>query len=617
MWQYTPYTIPLALTALMAASGAALAWRQREGPTELWSAIVQLSIVLWSVVHLLTVSSTAREHKLLWLSLVFPTIALLVVSVLCFTLHFTGRGHWLTRPRVAALLAFPAVIAVVSLAGGVRGLFLVDPSVDASGPFALLVYEWGPGFYAFLAVVYAIVAVYIWLLVRKLLRSRNVYRSVSFAIVVPIVVMTGGTILSATQRSPVPHFLQFPLLYLLFGLLAIPATASTRVARALPVDRLFAAVGSRVGSVVPLARDFIVEEVDSGILVLDADGRIVDVNSVAKKMLGDERPVGKHVTDIVQRDRVLEWDALGDALEGECELDDLRDEVWVATDQGDRCYEVAVSTLTDDGSSVGHVVLLHDVTERKRREETLREREAELERQKVDLETRTKQLEHQNERLDRFAGIVSHDLRNPLNVAQGYLGTVSVDDDAETVEVDAETIEALQESHDRMQDIIDDALTMARQGKAITDPQRVELSATAADAWSNVETATAELAIRGDATIRADRDRLLTLFENLFRNSIEHAHDPADPVTVTVGTLPNGFYVEDDGPGIPDERRDEVLEHGVTTSDDGTGFGLTIVGDVASAHGWELELADGDDGGLRVVLTDVSVLRSHESNAAD
>ena len=72
-----------------------------------------------------------------------------------------------------------------------------------------------------------------------------------------------------------------------------------------------------------------------------------------------------------------------------------------------------------------------------------------------------------------------------------------------------------------------------------------------------------------------------------------------ESVTVTVGTLPNGFYVEDDGPGIPEEKRDKVLKEGIPTREEGTGLGLSIVQSIAEAHTWDLALTEGSEGGAR------------------
>jgi signal transduction histidine kinase len=105
-------------------------------------------------------------------------------------------------------------------------------------------------------------------------------------------------------------------------------------------------------------------------------------------------------------------------------------------------------------------------------------------------------------------------------------------------------------------------------------------------------------------TIEADDDRLQQLLENLLSNAIEHGGPGA---TVTVGRLDDGFYVEDDGPGIPWDDRGEVFTAGYTTAEEGTGLGLRIVKQVADAHVWDISVTDGSAGGARFEITGVGV----------
>ncbi|MDY7081065.1 MAG: HAMP domain-containing sensor histidine kinase, partial [Halobacteria archaeon] len=117
------------------------------------------------------------------------------------------------------------------------------------------------------------------------------------------------------------------------------------------------------------------------------------------------------------------------------------------------------------------------------------------------------------------------------------------------------------------------------------------------EAWENVDTRDSELQIESDGIVMdGDSGRLLNLFENLFRNSVEHN---ASTVEVRVGATDGGFYVEDTGEGIAPDDRDDVLEHGYTTSQEGTGLGLSIVNDIVEGHGWSLEIGESDEGGVR------------------
>ncbi|WP_147464913.1 PAS domain-containing protein [Halococcus sp. IIIV-5B] len=211
--------------------------------------------------------------------------------------------------------------------------------------------------------------------------------------------------------------------------------------------------------------------------------------------------------------------------------------------------------------------------------------ESALEHHKHDTE-----LEQQNERLQEFAGVLSHDLRNPLTVANGFLELAR-----ETGE--DEYFHRIGTAHDRIAAIIEDVLTLARHGETIGEVHPNALEAVAIEAWENVETDDAELVMSGDlGEINADSSRLKQLFENLYRNAIEHA---GEDITVRVGRFPAGFYVEDDGSGIQETDRDSIFDSAYTTSDEGTGLGLSIVETIATAHGWEISVGEGIDGGAR------------------
>jgi len=215
-----------------------------------------------------------------------------------------------------------------------------------------------------------------------------------------------------------------------------------------------------------------------------------------------------------------------------------------------------------------------DVTERKRRAEELR---------------------RQNERLDAFASIVSHDLRGPLTVAKGNVYLARDEDDPSY-------LESAEDALDRMERIIDDLLRLARSDEEGVDPEPTDPAAIVTEAWAAIDPADGAVENEIDAEILADTGQFRELVENLLRNALDHG---GDDVTVTVGELTDGddgetgFYVADDGPGIPEDKREAVFDPGFTTDDDGTGFGLVVVDEIARAHGWELSAVESADGGAR------------------
>ncbi|MCS4193948.1 PAS domain S-box-containing protein [Salinibacter ruber] len=246
---------------------------------------------------------------------------------------------------------------------------------------------------------------------------------------------------------------------------------------------------------------------------------------------------------------------------------------------GPRIWQTKLAPVVVDGTVTRIVGIARDVTAQVHREEKLRRK---------------------NERLDEFAGIVAHDLRNPLNVAQ-MRTTLSVEDP------DYEELHRrkVHEALDRMEDIISDTLVLARRGNEAESLEPVSVTDIAEQCWDMVETNAASLIVDDACTIEGDPDRLRHVFENLFRNAVEHSEGD---VTVRVGRADDAvLYVEDDGPGVPPARRETAFEPGETSREQGTGFGLSIVKRIAEAHGWDVRLTESPDGGARFEFTGVEI----------
>jgi signal transduction histidine kinase len=209
----------------------------------------------------------------------------------------------------------------------------------------------------------------------------------------------------------------------------------------------------------------------------------------------------------------------------------------------------------------------------------------------IERHTQEQKLRQEKERFEKFANVVSHDLRNPLTVAKGHVETIDHDD-----------LDPVERNLDRMEEIIEDVLTLARTGQESTELTTVHLQSVAQQSWQQVPTEQASMSVADNIDFRADPQRCEQLFENLFRNSIEHA---GESVSVRVASTDDGFLVEDDGSGISASERDDVFEPGYTTDRDGTGFGLNIVKAIAEAHGWHVDITDGSMGGARFTISNV------------
>jgi PAS domain S-box-containing protein len=783
LYRVTAITIALFVTALVAVGFAVLSWRRRDdepGATAL--TVYLLSIAGGAATYGLDIAAVTLPTKLFWAEVSLVFMGAVGASWAYFALAYTGRSDWTTR-RVAATLALePFGLVVLFAVFGRDPLVYTLPDSGGVGSMSAVGAEAGPVVIAHFLYIIVVSLVATILFVDLYVRARSLYRTQALAVLVGAVSPWAGVAVRAIGIAGEVDVTLF-------------VWAFAGVVMALALNRF------RVLDPVPAAHSTVVEEMGDGILVLDRDDVVGDVNPTARDLLSiDADVVGQRAESVLD-----DWDRLADAPP------DAWTETAVQDGDETRYLELQVSPFFDHhGRRVGRLVVLRDVTDRKRREQTLarfktvfesvqdrvfvldeadrfvlandrlaalldyersdllgrsfatvladgtagdvldvtddavevtvrtqtgedipcelllapvafdgergtvgvlrdiRERkrverslqetterfetlvaaspiaivaadtdgvvevwnpaaeelfgydaaeavgefmpiipeenrdaifeqherilagerltglETELERADgtlvetsvsiapthgpsgevtgsvaviadiSDRKERERKLERQNERLDEFASIVSHDLRNPLQVATGHLELL-----AEST--DDPSVEHVETALERMVTLIDDLLTLAREGRDVSDPEPVDLEAVATRSWGTVATDVASLeVIDVPETVQGDESRLQELFENLFRNCVEHGASPDHSVTVRLGSLDGGgFFVADDGPGIPEDERETVFESGYTTAEDGTGFGLAIVERIANAHGWDVAVTESENGGAR------------------
>ena len=328
--------------------------------------------------------------------------------------------------------------------------------------------------------------------------------------------------------------------------------------------------------------------------VLDADGTIRYESPSIERVYGFEQAelVGDQVATYFHpedRDRVLA--AFERVVASDAETVEA---VEYRHERADGSYTWVESVTSGNRTPAGHyVVNTRDVSARRERE---------------------RRLEAANERLEAFVGVLSHDLRNPLNVAQAHLALA-----AESV--DSEHHAPIGAAHERIEALVRDLLARARGEVKGSPTEPVDLACVVEDCWALVPTADATLENDVDGRVLADRSRLRQLVENLVRNAVEHGttggrresedaveraggRDGTD-VTVTVGGLDTGFYVADDGVGIPETDREQVSDAGHSAVGDRVGLGLGIIAEVARAHDWDVRVTESDAGGARFEFSNV------------
>ncbi|WP_162224628.1 PAS domain S-box protein [Halorussus amylolyticus] len=327
----------------------------------------------------------------------------------------------------------------------------------------------------------------------------------------------------------------------------------------------------------------LIDAAPDAIVVADAEtGEIVEVNRAAAELTGRSQSelVGScqsilHPDDEYERYRQL----FADHVESESavirELPDGTEIEVVNADGETTPVEINAQLIEVDGKQLFQGIF-RDIYQRKVHERELR---------------------RQNRTLESFAHTVAHDLRNPLNVVQGKIELARNTGEGKFLE-DAE------QAANRMERLVEEVLELAKQGRTVLESEPVSLETCAETAWEVVDAPGGVLLVESDIQLMADETRLYELFENLLSNAVEHG---GTGVSIRVGALDDGFYVADDGPGIPTDRRDRIFESGYTTSADGTGFGLAIVKQIIDAHDWEVAVTESTTGGARFEVTGVEL----------
>lgn len=337
----------------------------------------------------------------------------------------------------------------------------------------------------------------------------------------------------------------------------------------------------------------IVEASGDPMYVLDITGSFTYVNDALVELVGRDRDelVGASGHLVMSEADYREGtEMIKELLRCDRDTGTFEMDLLTATGQQIPCENhltLIYDVETGDGDKVkGTAGVLRDITERKQH---------------------IAELRRYNERLEELAAFISHDLRNPITVANGRLDLIEADEDCHH-------LQAVHRALGRMEELVDDLLRMARSGQTVIDPKPVSLHEAASLSWSQVSETEATLEIATDRSVIGDESRIKQLFENLFANAIVHG---GSNINVTLGNLEDGFFVEDTGPGIDPEARETVFDFGYTTGEDGTGFGLPIVQAVAEAHDWSVALTEGRTGGARFEFTDVTIVERRRDATAD
>jgi PAS domain S-box-containing protein len=340
--QYIPYALPLLVAAAVSTGLALHAWRCRRRPGAAAVTLLMLAVTEWSLAYAFELCSPDLPFKLFWGKFAYLGVVVVPVAWLAFVLQYTGREKWLTRRNVALLVIMPLATLLLVWTNESHRLYYRDVRLTTSGSLLVLDLTYGAWFWVDIAYEYLLVLLGTLLLLQAFVRSPRLYRGQAGVLLIGAFIPWVAEVLLISGLSPLAPLDLTPFAFTLSGL-----------AFAWGLFRY------RLLDIVPVARDAIIEGMSDGMIVLDAQNRIVDLNPVAGRIIG--RPASEAIGQPIN---IADW---GLRI-ADLEIEDFHSEIHIP--QSAMTFDLRSSPLYDQrGRLTGRVVVLRDVTERKRAEE--------------------------------------------------------------------------------------------------------------------------------------------------------------------------------------------------------------------------------------------------------
>jgi diguanylate cyclase (GGDEF)-like protein len=339
------YALSLLVSALIAGYVAWTSWQRRSSPGNKPLALLMLALVIWSLCYAVWWLRLPGPSPFFWLDATYVGVVMVPIAFLTFALRFTGHERLLSRNRSVLLSLVPVLILILLWTDPSYHLFFGDLSRDQE---VGAIFEGGFGFYLNVAYGYSIIFAGMLFIIRSFRRSKGLYRQQMAAIMVAALFPFISNLISLLGLSPFPRLDLTPITFTLTG-------------------SVFAFALHRLGllDVVPIARHTLVEEMSDGVLVLDDQNRIVDINPAAENLLpaSVSAPIGRSALTLLDP-----WPELRARFEGQV----AATQQIVLPGKPPRTLDVRISSLRDRGALTGRLVILRDVSEQVRIEKELR-----------------------------------------------------------------------------------------------------------------------------------------------------------------------------------------------------------------------------------------------------
>lgn len=348
-WEYNPYTLPLFATALVSAGLARLAWSRRSARGARWLFVLMVAAAWWSFWYGTEIGTLSLNWQMFWSRVQYLGIVLIPVAWLGMSLEYAGYSQYVTRGNIMLALIIPALVVLAMWTNDYHHLMRTDIELDTSGPFPLTRFTQGPLYWTNVVYSYALFVAATFLALRVFVRTPGTFRWQAGSLMVAALIPWGANVLYMVYLKPEIGFDPTPIAFALTGGLMTWDLMSHQFL-----------------DIAPVARGTILESMADLVLVLDTRWRIVDANRAMLNEIGQsaDAVMGKPVEEVFPNQL--------DLVEQYRGVSDVRTEVKLGAQE--RYFDLQLSPVRDwQDRLLGTLVVLRDITERRRTETTLEE----------------------------------------------------------------------------------------------------------------------------------------------------------------------------------------------------------------------------------------------------
>ena len=353
-FQYTPYILPLILSSIVAGLVLIYAWQKRTTTSGgLALVVLALASTAWSLGYALEIAGADLPTKIFWSKSQYFGIGTVPLAWVIFAYSHANPGRKITRRNLIWLAILPIITLILAFTTESHGLIWNEIQVYTTDKFSVLDVNHGFWFWIYWGYSNFLLLAGTIFIVRSLNRAKGLFRRQNIILLIAVLTPWFGNVLYVSGLSPIPNLDITPFAFTI----SVAAFA-------------WGIFSFKLVNLAPVARDLIVEKMPDGMVVLDAQGTIVDINPALQKVLGvsASQAIGQKAKDLFKS-----WPSLVERYEN---LPEAQAEVVFGGGESQRWYDLLISPLIDNRNNLlGRVVTLRDISERKRMEESLRHSE--------------------------------------------------------------------------------------------------------------------------------------------------------------------------------------------------------------------------------------------------